>query len=65
MARIPAIKSVMTPFPYHVERSAAIGEAMSLMREHARLAHRYLRQALEDQQAMDQMPGAWMLRRAS
>lgn len=35
VARIPAIKSVMTPFPYFVQRSAPIGDALSLMREHA------------------------------
>ena len=34
MTKIPAIKSVMTPFPYSVKRAAAIGEARSLMREH-------------------------------
>ncbi|MEM7428333.1 MAG: GntR family transcriptional regulator [Pseudomonadota bacterium] len=39
------------------------GRAETLMREHARLAHRYLRQALEDQEAVAQMPGASMLRR--
>ncbi len=46
-------------------RTGEGGRAESLMREHARLAHRYLRQALEDQRAMDQVPGASMLRRAS
>lgn len=46
-------------------RAGEGGRAEGLMREHARLAHRYLRQALEDQRAMDQVPGASMLRRAS
>ena len=46
-------------------RAGEGGRAESLMREHARLAHRYLRQALEDQTAMDQVPGASLLRRAS
>lgn len=46
-------------------RAGETGRAENLMREHARLAHRYLRQALEDQRAMAQVPGASMLRKAS
>lgn len=46
-------------------RAGEGGRAETLMREHARLAQRYLRQALEDQRAMDQVPGASMLRRVS
>ncbi|MDH5300036.1 MAG: CBS domain-containing protein [Gammaproteobacteria bacterium] len=34
MKSIPAIKTVMTPFPYWVERDASLGQAISLMREH-------------------------------
>lgn len=39
------------------------GRAETLMREHARLAHRYLLKALEDQRTLEQVPGVSMLRR--
>lgn len=32
--RIPAVKSVMTPFPWSVEVGASLAEARALMREH-------------------------------
>lgn len=38
MKRIPAIKSVMTPFPYSVDGSAPVNEALAFMREH-RIRH--------------------------
>jgi acetoin utilization protein AcuB len=38
MRRIPAIKSVMTPFPYAVEVGASVDEALQFMREH-RIRH--------------------------
>ncbi len=38
MKRIPAIKSVMTPFPYSVEGGAPVNEALAFMREH-RIRH--------------------------
>lgn len=38
------------------------GRAEALMREHARLAHRYLRKALDDRQMLAQVPGASLLR---
>ena len=31
---IPALASVLTPFPYHIESSASITEAEELMKEH-------------------------------
>lgn len=34
MKRIPAIKSVMTPFPYSVEEGATVDAALEFMREH-------------------------------
>ena len=34
MKRIPAIKSVMTPFPYSVDIDAPLAEALSFLREH-------------------------------
>lgn len=34
MKRIPAIKTVMTPFPYSVDAEATVDEAMAFMREH-------------------------------
>jgi acetoin utilization protein AcuB len=34
MKAIPAIKAVMTPFPYWVEREASLGDALKLMDEH-------------------------------
>lgn len=34
MRRIPAIKAVMTPFPYSVEREAPIAEAVAMLAEH-------------------------------
>lgn len=34
MERIPAIKTVMTPFPYSVSPEATIAEARQLMRKH-------------------------------
>ncbi len=46
-------------------RAGEGGRAEALMREHARLAHRYLRQVLEDRHVMAQMPGASMLRLVS
>ncbi len=38
MKRIPAIKSVMTPFPYSVEAGATVDQAREFMREH-RIRH--------------------------
>lgn len=38
MRRIPAIKTVMTPFPYSVEAAAAVDQAREFMREH-RIRH--------------------------
>lgn len=38
MKRLPAIKSVMTPFPYSVDIDAPIAEAQRFMREH-RIRH--------------------------
>ena len=34
MRAIPAVKSVMTPFPYAVNLEASLSEAQALMREH-------------------------------
>lgn len=34
MKRIPAIKSVMTPFPYSVDEGATVDVALEFMREH-------------------------------
>jgi len=34
MKRIPAIKTVMTPFPYSVDAGASVDEATAFMREH-------------------------------
>lgn len=34
MKRIPAIKSVMTPFPYSVDIDAPLAEALRFLREH-------------------------------
>ena len=34
MTRIPAVKSVMTPFPYSVAPDTPVSEAHALMREH-------------------------------
>lgn len=34
MKRIPAIKTVMTPFPYSVDESATVDVALEFMREH-------------------------------
>ena len=34
MKRIPAIKTVMTPFPYSVDDGATVDAAMAFMREH-------------------------------
>lgn len=34
MKRIPAIKSVMTPFPYSVDEGATVDAALEFMREH-------------------------------
>ncbi|GMW06576.1 MAG: CBS domain-containing protein [Gammaproteobacteria bacterium] len=38
MRRIPAIKTVMTPFPYSVEADATLDQAREFMREH-RIRH--------------------------
>ncbi len=38
MRRIPAIKAVMTPFPYSVEADATVDQAREFMREH-RIRH--------------------------
>lgn len=34
MQRIPAVKAVMTPFPYSVDVEASVDEAQAFMREH-------------------------------
>ncbi len=34
MKRIPAIKAVMTPFPYSVDVGASVADALAFMREH-------------------------------
>lgn len=34
MRKIPAVKRVMTPFPYSVEPDRPVGEAIATMREH-------------------------------
>ncbi len=38
MKRIPAIKGVMTPFPYSVDVGASVADAQAFMREH-RIRH--------------------------
>jgi len=40
------------------------GRAESVMREHARIAHRNLREALQTHQGLQQLPGARLIRRA-
>ena len=34
MKRIPAVKAVMTAFPYSVETTASVAEAQAFMRDH-------------------------------
>lgn len=34
MKKMPAVKSVMTPFPYSIETGAPVSEALSFMREY-------------------------------
>ena len=67
--RLPEARTILLIAQDHhhcILEAIGAGEASraeALMREHARLAHRYLRKALDDQHTLDQMPGASMLRR--